>query len=249
MPKMVVTHSVVDIERWLGGKAERSELIGKVRHRRYGLRRGRREQQRRHHGRYPRHGRPAGAHDLAFARGCRRGGAPRRDTADHRLHRKVVGRSPSDRLTAALGLYDHGAPRRQGIDGCQGWRCGVGRRSGASKMPTRRRSVVIRALVAPIHSRGGTLATTEPPRLPTSRSPPVEGRCPERDDLSPPVQDAESIAARPISGRSSAAVRSLTRAQPVAIVGDHRRAADGRHADITRTGEEGHDGTLGEQDV
>jgi hypothetical protein len=29
MPKMVVTHAVVDIERWLEGKAERAELIGK----------------------------------------------------------------------------------------------------------------------------------------------------------------------------------------------------------------------------
>ena len=29
MPKMVVTHSVVDIERWLGGKAERVEIIRK----------------------------------------------------------------------------------------------------------------------------------------------------------------------------------------------------------------------------
>ena len=28
MPKMVITHSVVDIERWLGGKAERAALIG-----------------------------------------------------------------------------------------------------------------------------------------------------------------------------------------------------------------------------
>jgi len=30
MPKMVVTHAVVDIERWLEGKAERAELISKV---------------------------------------------------------------------------------------------------------------------------------------------------------------------------------------------------------------------------
>ncbi len=29
MPKMVVTHAVVDIERWLEGKAEPAELIGK----------------------------------------------------------------------------------------------------------------------------------------------------------------------------------------------------------------------------
>ena len=29
MPRMVVTHAVVDIERWLSGKAERAELIGK----------------------------------------------------------------------------------------------------------------------------------------------------------------------------------------------------------------------------
>jgi hypothetical protein len=28
MPKMVVTHAVVDLERWLDGKAERAELIG-----------------------------------------------------------------------------------------------------------------------------------------------------------------------------------------------------------------------------
>jgi hypothetical protein len=28
MPKMVVTHAVVDIERWLQGKAERAALIG-----------------------------------------------------------------------------------------------------------------------------------------------------------------------------------------------------------------------------
>ena len=28
MPKMVVTHAVVDIERWLQGKAERVALIG-----------------------------------------------------------------------------------------------------------------------------------------------------------------------------------------------------------------------------
>jgi hypothetical protein len=29
MPKMVVTHAVVNIERWLEGKAERAELIAK----------------------------------------------------------------------------------------------------------------------------------------------------------------------------------------------------------------------------
>ena len=29
MPKMVVTHAVVNLERWLDGKAERAELIGK----------------------------------------------------------------------------------------------------------------------------------------------------------------------------------------------------------------------------
>lgn len=29
MPKMVVTHSVVDNERWLGGKAERAAIISK----------------------------------------------------------------------------------------------------------------------------------------------------------------------------------------------------------------------------
>jgi hypothetical protein len=28
MPKMVVTHAVVDVERWLKGKAERSAAIG-----------------------------------------------------------------------------------------------------------------------------------------------------------------------------------------------------------------------------
>ena len=28
MPKMVITHSVVDIERWLNGKAERAATIG-----------------------------------------------------------------------------------------------------------------------------------------------------------------------------------------------------------------------------
>jgi hypothetical protein len=28
MPKMVVTHAVVDIERWLQGKAERAAIIG-----------------------------------------------------------------------------------------------------------------------------------------------------------------------------------------------------------------------------
>lgn len=28
MAKMVITHSVVDIERWLGGKAERAATIG-----------------------------------------------------------------------------------------------------------------------------------------------------------------------------------------------------------------------------
>jgi hypothetical protein len=30
VPKMVITHSVVDIERWLNGKAERAALIGSV---------------------------------------------------------------------------------------------------------------------------------------------------------------------------------------------------------------------------
>lgn len=30
MPKMVITHSVVDIDRWLDGKAERAALIGTV---------------------------------------------------------------------------------------------------------------------------------------------------------------------------------------------------------------------------
>ena len=29
MPKMVATHSVVDIDRWLNGKAERAASIGK----------------------------------------------------------------------------------------------------------------------------------------------------------------------------------------------------------------------------
>ena len=29
MPKMVVTHAVVEIDRWLQGKAERAEIIGK----------------------------------------------------------------------------------------------------------------------------------------------------------------------------------------------------------------------------
>ena len=29
MAKIVATHSVVDVERWLAGKAERAELIGK----------------------------------------------------------------------------------------------------------------------------------------------------------------------------------------------------------------------------
>ena len=29
MPKMVVTHGVVEIERWLQGKAERAEIISK----------------------------------------------------------------------------------------------------------------------------------------------------------------------------------------------------------------------------
>lgn len=28
MPKMVITHPVVDIDRWLGGKAERAATIG-----------------------------------------------------------------------------------------------------------------------------------------------------------------------------------------------------------------------------
>jgi hypothetical protein len=28
MPRMVVTHAVVDVERWLQGKAERADLIG-----------------------------------------------------------------------------------------------------------------------------------------------------------------------------------------------------------------------------
>jgi len=28
MPKMVITHAVVDIDRWLHGKAERAEIIG-----------------------------------------------------------------------------------------------------------------------------------------------------------------------------------------------------------------------------
>lgn len=30
MPKMVITHSVVDIDRWLSGKAERAALLGSV---------------------------------------------------------------------------------------------------------------------------------------------------------------------------------------------------------------------------
>lgn len=29
MPKMVVTHAVVELDRWLQGKAERAEIIGK----------------------------------------------------------------------------------------------------------------------------------------------------------------------------------------------------------------------------
>jgi hypothetical protein len=30
MPKVIVAHSVVDIDRWLGGKAERAEAIGTI---------------------------------------------------------------------------------------------------------------------------------------------------------------------------------------------------------------------------
>lgn len=30
MPRIVATHAVVDIERWLAGKAERAAIIGKV---------------------------------------------------------------------------------------------------------------------------------------------------------------------------------------------------------------------------
>ena len=30
MPRMVITHAVVDRDRWLGGKAERAEAIGAV---------------------------------------------------------------------------------------------------------------------------------------------------------------------------------------------------------------------------
>jgi hypothetical protein len=29
MPKMVVTHAVVEVDRWLQGKAERAEVIGR----------------------------------------------------------------------------------------------------------------------------------------------------------------------------------------------------------------------------
>lgn len=29
MPKLVVTHAVVEVDRWLQGKAERAEIIGK----------------------------------------------------------------------------------------------------------------------------------------------------------------------------------------------------------------------------
>jgi hypothetical protein len=29
MPRMVVTHAVVDVDRWLQGKAERAEVIGR----------------------------------------------------------------------------------------------------------------------------------------------------------------------------------------------------------------------------
>ncbi len=29
MPKIVITHKVVDVERWLKGKAERAAVIGK----------------------------------------------------------------------------------------------------------------------------------------------------------------------------------------------------------------------------
>lgn len=29
MPKMVVTHAVVELDRWLSGKAERAEVIGR----------------------------------------------------------------------------------------------------------------------------------------------------------------------------------------------------------------------------
>jgi hypothetical protein len=30
VPKMVITHSVIDIDRWLNGKAERADAIGTV---------------------------------------------------------------------------------------------------------------------------------------------------------------------------------------------------------------------------
>ena len=41
MPKMVVTHAVVDIEKWLRGKAERAGAYRQVRHERDGPRRRR----------------------------------------------------------------------------------------------------------------------------------------------------------------------------------------------------------------
>ena len=76
MAKLLATHSVVDVDRWLGGKAERVSIGDAMGC--YGLRCRRREQQRCHHGRCPRHAWFASADGLAFA-GSRSGaGAPRR---------------------------------------------------------------------------------------------------------------------------------------------------------------------------
>jgi hypothetical protein len=86
MPKMVVTHAVVNLERWLDGKAERAGQIGQW------------ATNVTDYARLTAASPPVsttwpdyGGHDLSLARRHGRGGAPRRDPPDHRLHREVVG--------------------------------------------------------------------------------------------------------------------------------------------------------------
>ena len=93
MPRVVITHAVADIDRWLKGNAGRTAAIESgSRQQRNRLRRKRREQQHRDHRRRRRPLRHPEDAGLPAARGGGRNGRTRRDPPNHGLHRGVVPR-------------------------------------------------------------------------------------------------------------------------------------------------------------
>jgi hypothetical protein len=90
IPKMVVSHAVVDIDRWLQGKAERAAVIGAYATNVTDHVAADGSNNIAVTGRHPRHGGLAGTDDLALARRRGRRGAPRRYPTDNGLHREVV---------------------------------------------------------------------------------------------------------------------------------------------------------------